>query len=66
MIAIRNAAIVGMVALLAMLAAMMVLTWDQYVYATTGNMVAIATFALGVVAAFMVLFGIMVSAHDNR
>ena len=66
MIAIRNAAIVGMIAMIALLAAMMFLTWDQYVYATTGNTIAIATFALAVVAAFMVLFGIAVAAHDNR
>ena len=66
MIAIRNAAIVGMIAMIALLAAMMFLTWDQYVYATTANTVAIATFSVAVIASFMALFGIAVSAHDNR
>ena len=66
MLAIRNAAIGGLIALTIVMATMFGLTWDQYVYATALNTALIAGFSFGVIAAYVTLFGIAVAAHDNR
>ena len=67
MTTVRNLALSALITLTAMLVAVLVLTWDLYIYLDdVATMAATIGFVAAVLATYGTLFAVAVTAHDNR